>query len=135
MDLVVEGADEKLAAVRRERDGGCRAADLNRRDRVLRALRSALPDADGTVVARACQELDARAGRERAVERVHDAPVRAQPAHALARTGVREPERVVGAGGVDEWRGERPLDVEDGRLVQVRQQCRIRVRRVRPPYR
>jgi hypothetical protein len=135
VDLVVESADEELAAVRRERDGGRRAADFNRSDRILRALRSALPDADGTVVARAREELNARAWRERAVERVHDAPVRAQPAHALARTGVREPERVVRAGGVDEWGRERPLDVENGRLVQVRQQRRIRVRWVRPPYR
>jgi hypothetical protein len=77
VDLVVEGADKDLAAVCRERDGGRRAADFNRRDRVLWALRSALPDADGTVVARAREKLDARAGRERAVERVHDAPVRA----------------------------------------------------------
>lgn len=133
VDLVVQRAHEHLRPIRAPTHRRRRTPNLQRRHRLPLPLRSALPHLHRAVVRRARHQLRAGAARDGAVERVHDRAMRAHAAHALARGQVRVAEGVVCAGGVEQRGAERPLEVEDGRFVQVLEEAVVGVWGVRAP--
>ena len=93
--------------------------DAARRRRLLRALVAPLPHANRAVVTAGGDELDASASCESSVEGINDTTVSVEFTHTLAGREVCDVQGVVGGDGVQDLGRERPLQVEDGGLVQV----------------
>ena len=133
VNFVVQRARVYVRAVRTPAYGSDGASELIHAHGVLRALVTALPHANGAVIAAGDYELDPCASCECSVQGINDTTVSVEFTHTLASREVRDTESVVCGDGVHELRGERPLKVEDRGFVDVRNETIVCVGRISTP--
>lgn len=120
MNLVVQRARIYARPIRTPRNRSNRTPELVHAHRMLRTLISSLPHTDCTVVSTCDDELDSSASCESSVEGIDDTTVGVQSTHTLAGRQVDHIQRMIRRNGVHELRCERPLEVEHGGFVYVR---------------
>jgi len=135
VNLVVQCANVHVLAVCAPADGRDRTTYLENRNACLVALLAAFPYPHRPII-RACRnQLNASATSHCPVEGIDDSAMCAYFLDALASGNIRHIQNVVRADCIESRGVQRPLQVEDRRFVQTREQSVIRVRRVCPPKR
>lgn len=131
MDLVVDTSNERLSAIRTPRDRRRRHAPIPKFHHRMLTLDVAIPHPDHSIVSSTDEQLPAALAV--AVDRIDDAVVGEVASFAHARCQVRQADRAVRRGRVEERVKSRELEVEDRRLVRVGEEGSVGVRGVCSP--
>lgn len=127
MNLVIQGPNIHVCAIRTPAHRRHRTPDLEHGDGLLPAFLAALPHLHRPIIRPCGEQLDASPTRQRPVERVDDPAMCADFPRPLARCDVHREKRVVSRDRIERGGQKGPLEVEDGRLGEVRQEAVVGV--------